>query len=280
MRSKEDFEKFRQRLESEVLNHEVISNNNYCRWFATVNHDYDDVKELIVQFSVFSNQFLIAQLEKMINAVDLQEMHAAKEILANELGCIFKRSHSESKGEAERRLKNAEQEGDPRLVNTEGTVDGGIFRFQAAHFEWLLRLAEPLGLTFDDLGKRSHGTKSTLFFCDELIRIYGNENFNVSAGASFAVENWAAAGFWKELINGLTRFKKKHLSKLNLSFFTWHDKVEDQHKAHTWTELEAIYFEQELFDEEKFICSGNEMLAGVKAFWDGLDEMRLARGRK
>src|SRR5690606_39114179 len=28
--------------------------------------------------------------------------------------------------------------------------EGGVFRFAAAHFEWLLRVAEPLGLSFDD----------------------------------------------------------------------------------------------------------------------------------
>ena len=39
-------------------------------------------------------------------------------------------------------------------MSTEGTVDGGIFRFKAAHFEWLLAVGEVLGLGFHNLGKR------------------------------------------------------------------------------------------------------------------------------
>jgi len=279
MKTNKDFRYFCERLEDELLQHSVINNNEYCIWFSQADHNEEDIKELIIQFSVFSNQFLIAQLYKMINAVDLEEMHAAKEILANELGCIFRRSTKEGAKERQHRELNKESEGDPQLVNTEGTVDGGIFRFKAAHFEWLLRLSEPLGLGFSDLGKRSHATEETLFYCDELIRIYGNEDFNVSAGASFFVENWAAAGFWKELVKGLIRYKNTHQPNLNISFFTWHDKVEDQHKAHTWKELEAIYFEQVSFNEDAFIKAGNEMLEGVKVFWDGLNKMRLARGR-
>ena len=66
-------------------------------------------------------------------------------------------------------------------------------RFGAAHFEWLLRFGQPLGLTFNDMGKRRHGTASTLLFCDELFRLYGSDDYNEAMGAAFAVENWAAA---------------------------------------------------------------------------------------
>jgi len=37
------------------------------------------VKYFIIQFSVFSNQFLIAQLHKMLNADTIDEMRASKE---------------------------------------------------------------------------------------------------------------------------------------------------------------------------------------------------------
>jgi len=33
---------------------------------------------------------------------------------------------------------------------------------------------------FNDLGKRSHGSKSTVFFCDELSRLYGSENYEIA----------------------------------------------------------------------------------------------------
>jgi pyrroloquinoline quinone (PQQ) biosynthesis protein C len=171
-----------------------------------------------------------------------------------------------------------DREGDPSLVSTDGTVEGGTFRFQAAHFEWILQFARTLGLTFDDLGKRRHGTASTLHFCDELFRLYGSDDYNEAMGASFAVENWAAAGFWKELISGLEKVKATRVHDLPLAFFAWHDRIEDQHKAHTWDELEACYHSPE-FREETFVRAGVTMLDGVKVFWDGLNTLRGGTGR-
>ena len=106
------------------------------------------MRHLTVQFSVFSHLFVEAQLRKVINAADLDTYRAGKEILLNELGVVFNAG----------RAPPAAAGTDPELVATEGTVDGGRFRFGAAHFEWLLRFAAPLGLGFDDLGKRRHGT--------------------------------------------------------------------------------------------------------------------------
>lgn len=272
-----DFEQFQNRLETELMVHPVITANEYCNWFAEADLSLDDVRYFTQQFSVFSNLFLVAQLHKMINAVDLEEMRAAKEILANEIGCIFKRTTEESRESLDFRTANPEEAGDVELVNTEGSVDGGTFRFKAAHFEWLLNFAEPLGLQFNEMGKRRFGSESTLHFCDELKRIYGSEDFSESAGASYAVENWAAAGFWKQLIQGLKRYKTRNLPKLPLGFFTWHDKVEDQHKAHTQHELKELYFGPHRFDEDAFVRAGIKMLDGVLVFWDGLNRERLQR---
>lgn len=269
------FRNFEMEIQDRLLSHRVIKNNEYCKWFSHADPTFEEVRYFVQQFSVFSNLFLVAQLHKMINAVDLEEMRAAKEILANEIGCVFAGRSSESAKSKAYRKSHPEEEGDPTLVNTEGTVDGGTFRFRAAHFEWLLNFAAPLDLKFQDMGKRRHGSPSTLFFCDELVRIYGSEDFNEAAGASFAVENWAAAGFWKELIQGLKQFKSKHLHKIPLSFFTWHDKVEDQHKEHTLQELKSLFMNRSDFNEEKFILAGIKMLDGVSVFWEGLNAHRL-----
>ena len=75
-------------------------------------------------------------------------------------------------------------------------------------------------------------------------------------------------------IAGLTAFKRRECPELNLAFWTWHDKVEDQHAAHTADELREAYF-QPGFDEGKFLAGAAEMLEGVKAFWDGLENDRL-----
>ena len=256
---------FRACVDEVVHSHPVVVDNRYTRWFAQGTATRDEVRHLTVQFSVFSHQFVEAQLRKVINAADVDSYRAGKEILMNELGVIFR---------SDRPSQDAEV--DPELVATEGTVDGSRFRFAAAHFEWLLRFARPLGLGFTDLGKRRHATASTLFFCDELLRIYGHEDPSVAEGASYAVEHWAAAGFWKELIAGLTAFKGRECPELNLAFWTWHDKVEDQHAAHTADEL-AEAFHGEGFDQERFLAGAAEMLDGVKAFWDGLDRDRHRR---
>jgi hypothetical protein len=259
-----------ERIEREILPHEVIVNNQYTRWFETGDFDREHLRHFLTQFSVFSNFFIVAQLLKTINAPTLEAMHASKEILMNELGVSFHNPEKKQRNAAARKQE---------AVESEGTVNGSIFRFTSAHFEWLLRMTSHLGLDFKDLGKRKHGTKSTLFFCDELARIYGAEDTSTALGASFAVENWAAAGFWKELIQGLKKFKEREAPGLPLGFFTWHDMVEDQHAQHTWGELEEEFFANEDLDESRFIQGGVEMLDGVLAFWNGLNGDRLARDK-
>lgn len=153
-------------------------------------------------------------------------------------------------------------------------MDGGICRFRAAHFEWLVGVAEGIGLGFSDIGKRQHGTASTLYFCDELQRLYGSDDPAIAEGASFAVENWAAAGFWQQLEDGLFRIKQARYPQLRLAFFSWHNRVEGQHAGHTLEELETVYFQPD-FDRQKFFQGGQEILEAIAIFWDGLNRDRL-----
>jgi len=271
-----NFEAFKQTIERSFMQHPVVTRNVYTAWFAKGEMTLDELRTFATQFSVFSNQFLLAALNRVINADTLHAARESKEILMNELGVIYNngaRHDGEAAGTSD--AAAADREGDPALVSTSGTVDGGKFRFEAAHFEWLLRFAQPLGLTFDDLGKRRHGTPTTLKFCDELFRLYGSDDYNEAMGAAFAVENWAAAGFWKELIAGLERVKATRVPDLPLAFFTWHDRIEDQHKAHVWDELHECY-DSPRFQEAPFLRAGVQMLDGVQVFWKGLDEKRAS----
>ena len=251
----------------------MVTGNEYTKWFANGEMSLDHLRHFTVQFSVFSNQFLLAALNRVINADTLESARESKEILMNELGVIYNKGGGGNGGGGAPSEEVKDREGDPALVSTEGTVDGGKFRFQAAHIEWLLRFGKPQGLTFTDIGKRRHGTDSTLHFCDELFRLYGSVDYNEAMGAAFAVENWAAAGFWKELIAGLEKIKADQIPDLPLAFFTWHDKIEDLHKEHVWEELNECY-DNPQFQEEPFIREGKTMLDGVKTFWDGLNEDR------
>ncbi len=259
------FLKFQQRINKELLRHPVITGNPYTTWFAQGHQNSSQIKAFIVQFSVFSNQFMIAQLNKMIHADSLEGMRTSKEILANELGVKFE---SAPKNPSSANFWNKEE-------NTEGSIEGSTFHFTAGHFEWLYSIAKQLGLHFDEIGQPKHGSESTLFFCAELIRLYGGENYLVSQSASYAVENWAAAGFWKQLIQGFKWFNKAKGIDLPLGFFIWHDQIEAHHAAHTQEELEALYFTRHL-NEDDFILHGNEMLDAVAVFWNGLDEQKRA----
>jgi len=266
---------FLDRVERDVLHHRIITDNAYTRWFRDGRATDAELAHFVRQFSVFSNQFLVAALLRVINAPTLQQARAAKEILMNELGVIYRRTDGRATpGQAAVDDESKDREGDPELVSTEGTVDGGTFRFRAAHFEWLLAVGEALGLGFDDLGKRRHGRGYTLRFCDDLQRLYGSEDDRIAEGASFAVENWAAAGFWQELEDGLLHIKATRLPALKVAFFTWHNRVEAQHAGHTMEELEAVFFDPR-FDEAKFFQGAHQVLDAIANFWDGLEDDRL-----
>ncbi|ELS03288.1 hypothetical protein Xen7305DRAFT_00030090 [Xenococcus sp. PCC 7305] len=264
-----EFQSFLAEVERDLLHHRIITNNRYTQWFSLGQATDVQLRHFIRQFSVFSNQFLIAALLKTINSPTLEQSRSSREILLNELGVIYRNPQQSISGRSMLTESEKDREGDPELVSTEGTVDGGICRFQAAHFEWLLQVAIGLGFSFADIGKRRHGTLTTLHFCDELIRLYGSDDSQIAQGASFAVENWAAAGFWQELEDGLFRIKQTRHPQLLLAFFTWHNRVEAQHAGHTLEELETAYF-QANFNRTKFFQGGRLILNAIAVFWDGL----------
>lgn len=253
----ERLQRFKERLKAEVLAHPVIVANPYTAWFKQGDFNAAQARAFLVQFSVFSNQFLVAQLQKVLNAETLEEMRASKEILANEIGVGFRGGS-----------------GDGELGSIEGSIEGGTFHFRAAHFELLVRMARQFGLKFADLGKRRSGTSATLLFCDELARLYAHEDYSIAAAASWAVENWAAAGFWDELVQGWQRYAERNgMSALNVAFFSWHARLEANHARHTWQELEEFYAHRAV-DEDAFVKHAIEMLDGVWVFWNGLDRQR------
>lgn len=264
------FQDFLRQVERDFLQHPIITDNAYTRWFQAGNVTDEQLRYFIQQFSVFSNQFLIAALLKVINSPTLQQSRASREVLLNELGVIYRKLEGANNPLTAKTDEEKDREGDPEIVSTEGTVDGGICRFRAAHFEWLTAVAEGIGLHYEEIGQRKHGSSTTLHFCDELQRLYGSDDSNIAEGASFAVENWAAAGFWQELEDGLTRIKQTRHPHLRLAFFTWHNRVEAQHAEHTLEELEEVYFKPE-FDRTKFIHGGQQILDAIAVFWNGLE---------
>jgi len=223
---------------------------------------------LVVQFSVFSNLFLMAQLRKVLNSETLEDMREGKEILANELGVVFKPSS--------KKTSDLGDDFNPDVVSPVGSVEGGVYSHRAAHFEWLLDVGDSMGLTFSDIGKRKHGSEKTLHFCDALFEIYGSDDPNESLGASFAIEHWANAGFWDHLVSGFQTVNKRGIMprKVPLGFWRFHQVLEAQHAAHTMDELEEAISEGRVTDEAAFAKGANDMLDACSVFWDGLEEAR------
>src|SRR5262249_30095397 len=123
----EQFNDFLQEVDRELMHHRIITDNAYTRWFQKGEANDAELKHFVKQFSVFSNQFLVAALLKVINAPSLQQARASKEILLNELGVIYRKPGQAIGAREEMSEESKDREGDPDLVSTEGTVDGGLF---------------------------------------------------------------------------------------------------------------------------------------------------------
>ncbi|KAJ8599817.1 hypothetical protein CTAYLR_004022 [Chrysophaeum taylorii] len=231
---------FARKALSIVAAHRIVKSNPYCEWFRHGEANRAQVRDLVQQFSVFSNLFLSAQLRKVLNAPSLEEMREGKEILANEIGVAFNK----------------------------GSIEGGKYSHESAHFEWLLDVGDSVGLTFDQMGKRCHGSPETLHFCDALYDIYGSDDLNEALGASFAIEHWANAGFWDSLVEGMERLD------LPLGFWRFHQALEAQHAAHTMDELEASLAHGLITNQATFEDAANRMLDACAVFWDGLEAKR------
>src|ERR1700694_17488 len=87
----DDFRDFLGEVDQEFFRHRVITDNAYTRWFSAGKATDAELRHFVRQFSVFSNQFLIAASLKVINSAPLQQARASKEILLNELGVIYRR---------------------------------------------------------------------------------------------------------------------------------------------------------------------------------------------
>ena len=245
---------FKTHVDNVVLNHPIVNNNRYTKYFSKGTLSEYELKHFIVQFSVFSNLFLKSQLLKVINAPTLEESREGKEILLNELGVIF----------------NNKNKTHNDIVSTTGTIQGGIYKHEASHFEWLLNVGKELNLTYKDLGKEKQATHQTLHFIHKMDELYGSPNDLEAIAASYAIENWAANGFWDELTDGFKNYNKINNKKIPLGFWIYHSKLEQNHADHTIDELKRVYEEGRILDEKKFVKVCKEMLDALQIFWEGM----------
>lgn len=258
-----DFESFKKTIEKEFFSHPVIVSNPYTKWFKKGLANTEQVKDLILQFSVFSNHFIVVQTKRMVNASTIEGEESARAILLNECGVGMD-------------------------VKT-GSIEGKRFTTSNAHINWLRKIANLLDIDSKLIGKWETGTKATHEFLEGLDSTYGSRDGTVGAGASFAIETWAAFGigqgdkeesnnFWKELVMGIEGYNKRHripktLQPLPVGFFQYHFETEAGHGVNVWHELKETYNMSD-FDERKYIDAGKVALKSIYTFWLGLDEAR------
>src|SRR5262245_44272989 len=253
----------REELTSRVFAHEVIQRNPYTKWFKLGEANTQQVIDLVVQFSVFSNHFIPLEAKRMVNAATEEEEKEARAILGSEIGVS--------------------------IDATTGNIEGHRFSHNAAHIKWLRDIGEMLGLDRNQLGKWGLASPATQEFLKRLEDVYGSPDNNIGSGASFAIESWAGFGigkgeepesnnFWRELIVGLERYNRKSrkdigLVPLNIGFFRFHFGLESGHVANVEHEMAEVFFAPD-FDAEKWFYGGAEALKAIHVFWKGLDESR------
>src|SRR5712692_2493838 len=84
------WDRFFARVRATVMEHPVVADNPYCAWFAGGAATRAQVRDLVQQFSVFSNLFIVAQLMNTITAPTLPQPLDSKQILVNELAVVFR----------------------------------------------------------------------------------------------------------------------------------------------------------------------------------------------
>jgi hypothetical protein len=73
-----NFEAFKQTIECSFMQHPVVTRNGYTAWFAKGEMTPEELRTFTTQFSVFSNQFLLAALNRVINADTLQSARESR----------------------------------------------------------------------------------------------------------------------------------------------------------------------------------------------------------
>lgn len=263
---KRSFESFWQEVNKRFFNHPLIVANSFTSPFAKNGGTDEQVKELFRQFSVFSNQFIPIQAKRMANARSIEAERAARVILVSETGV--------------------------GLDVEKGEVENKTFSHKSAHINWLRRDGEVFGEKEPgSYGRWDIALPSTILFLEMLEASYGSRNPNIGAGASFAIETWAAWGigappaagvgdhwreennFWKQLVVGLgaanDRRKGQQLPLIPTGFFKYHFELERGHSASVLQELEETYHD-ESFNEWLWLTGGAHALDAMKIFWDGL----------
>ena len=90
----------REELTASVFAHEVIQRNPYTKWFKRGEANTEQVIDLVVQFSVFSNHFIPLEAKRMVNAATEEAEKEARAILGSGIACLEPRVNVPAVAEA------------------------------------------------------------------------------------------------------------------------------------------------------------------------------------
>lgn len=239
------FQALLQKIGLRIINHPIISNNRYLARFGEGKLTQAQARHEAQQFSVFAIQFNAAQAQLVANSQTEEEWLERTKILANEMGAPY--SHG--------------FDGDLK----------GTWNIKYNHHTWLLDMCKDLGLEFSDIGKLWVANAGSKAFLDAIFKHYTHSDPNISSGATFGIENWAANNLWKPWLSGMNAYNSQQAegNKVSLSYIKYHDIEERHHSQATITELLANFIEP-WFDAEKFLDSAEKILTeGVQAYYEG-----------
>jgi hypothetical protein len=220
------------KIRTQIIGHPIISNNIYLRRFAE-GVTFSQARHEIQQFSIFAHRFDIAQGQLVVEAPTREAYWERLKILLNEKGCAYKNGF-------------------------EGDL-AGTWNPKHVHFGWLLNMAEGLGLEFKEVGKISLATAGTKAFVDATFKYYASPDPNIQAGASMAIENWAANFLWTPWLSGMRKLNATLPTKINLGYLSYHEKEEQHHSQATIDEL-LENFLTDWFDAGSFLHGATAIL--------------------
>ena len=109
---------------------------------------------------------------------------------------------------------------------------------------------------------------ATRAWIDTQMALYGGRDHFAGLGASFALEHMAIP-MWDRLIPGLRTYRDRWFPEMDLTYFTFHRELEEEHEDAMGAALDLLEEDPEV--QASFQRGAEEVLAAEEAFWRGLE---------
>lgn len=115
---------------------------------------------------------------------------------------------------------------------------------------------------------------STHDYIEGMEQLYSNRSHAKALGASFALENMAVT-MWDHLIPGLTHLKVARHPQMDLTYFTFHRQLEENHEDAMKRAVQAMDgLNRAVKQQEDFRLGMIAVLDYLEGFWRGLEHRR------